>query len=199
MDRRSAFMLAVLAAGVLAGLAVMFVGCAPTAPRPMADESVYARVPTAPTPARAVRPLAERVRLEAEPDLAAYLDAVTAVVERRDWQALARLADERAFLEQLAFLTASGVVSDVAAAQTLESVLGLGMAGTAVFPDGADRVAAPFAGLDRIRTLTLERATPARDAVTVEGTADLGAGETRPVTLVVLPTERGYRLAVAMG
>jgi hypothetical protein len=122
--------------------------------RPGADlPPQYAAAPAAPTADLAASVLP--VLPTGDPALDRLLTEVASAFERHDWRALAYTLDAAAYAEQFAFLREGGRSSEAAAAQVLEETFDLGTVGNEVFPLGLDRETRPFAGLDRIHTISL--------------------------------------------
>jgi hypothetical protein len=163
----------------------------------------YSAFPGAPAAPRDVRPLNARItyRGPVDPELAAFLDRLTAAVEAGNWGAVALFAEEEGLREQMIFLVDSGLSPRRAAADALASSLGLDMADAPLLPAGADRDAAPFAGLDRVGNMTVQTVAgqPGSAVVTAGGYVRLDDRSTPEFTFAIIATPRGPRLVVPRG
>jgi hypothetical protein len=163
----------------------------------------YSAFPGAPPAPRDVRPLNARIthRGPVDPEIAAFLDRLTAAVEAGNWGAVALFAEEEGLRAQMMFLVDSGLSPRRAAADALASSLGLDMADSPLLPAGADRDAAPFSGLDRVGNMTVQTVAnePGRGIATVGGYVRLDDRTTPAFTFSVIATPRGPRLVVPRG
>lgn len=191
------FCLALLA---LAGCA----GSRQTTALPAVDVATdpYSAFPGAPAAERDVRPVSARIthRGTLPADLTGFLDRLTAAVESGNWNAVALFLDEAGLREQIMFLAESGHAPGRAAAETLAGALGLDTADYPLLPSGADRDAAPFAGLDRVGTITVESVSlDAGTGALVEGYVRLDDRTMPRYSFRVLPTPQGPRVVVPLG
>ncbi len=211
MPRRFSSALALVFAVPLAVVAPSLSGCAGTEPAaPVVDvrSNPYAAFPEPPsldpvaTPPEP-RPVTARITERTTVDTRVFLvlDRLTTAVERKNWRAVALFMDEEGFEAQMRFLTGGGLSPERAAADALAGALGLIEAESAIFPAAVDREAAPFRGLDRIQTMTVQ--TIAQDPLSgqwrASGYVRIDDRETHEFALVVVGTEHGLRMVVPQG
>ena len=147
--------------------------------------------------------LAPGLRAELPRPALALLEETARAVEARDWDAYRATLNPEGFGEAVGFRVGGGGDRTAAISETLESALGLGWVSTRVFPEGADRVEAPTAGLARIATLRFDAVTdrrPQAAQLSVSGQVTLDDGTTLPVSVTVLrPSGPDPVLAVPQG
>jgi hypothetical protein len=133
--------------------------------------------------------------------LDSFLLSVAAAFERHDWRRLAYTLDPDGYAEQFAFMRGDGRPSGAAASQVLEETFGLGTAGNTVFPAGLLRADRPFAGLDRVRRVSLTAIRPSGvgEFRTVEGRVTLDDRTSRALSFQITDFGGGYRVVVPMG
>jgi hypothetical protein len=162
----------------------------------------YSAFPGPPAAPRDVRPLTARIthRAPLPADLNAFLDRLTAAVEARNWRAVALFLDEDALREQMVLLTESGFSPGRAAAETLAGALGLDTAEHPLLPPEADRNGFPFAGLDRVGTITAETVTPeGGTGARVDGYVRLDDRSMPRLSFGIRLTAHGPRVVVPQG
>jgi hypothetical protein len=163
----------------------------------------YAAFPGEPDQPRDVRPLNARIthRAPIVPEVAAFLDRLTAAVESGNWGAVALFAEEDALREQMQFLVGEGMSPRRAGAEALAASLGFDTAIGPLFPPGADRDAEPFAGLDRVGNMTVQRVEPdpVAGVTWATGYIRLDDRSTPAFTFAVRTSPRGPRLVVPRG
>lgn len=187
---------------VLALSALAFAACSAVTPTRERTDGPYAALPSSPDDALTPRPLTARLTYPsrgATPTLDAFLDRLTAAIERRNWRAVALFMDEGGFGDRVAVLTSGGLSPERAAATAVEGALGLNA--DTLFAAGTDRSVAPFAGLDRIRTASIRGYALGIETgiYRVEGDVLLDDRRRLGTELFVRSTLNGYRLVVPQG
>lgn len=177
-------------------IAVALAGC--TGSRPGADmPRQYAAAPPAPTADVGQTDLGAVPT--GDPALDALLTDIAGAFERHDWRALAYALDPDEYLEQFGLIRHHGPSDAAAVSQVLEETFNLGTVGNLIYPDGLRRAERPFAGLDRIRHVSIDSAVPDGDFIPVEGRVVLDDRTSRTLSFFVSQSDGVYRVVVPMG
>ena len=124
--------------------------------------------------------------------LDAFLETFASAIDRGDWYSIARMLEGPAYAEQHDAAVASGMTPEAAAAHLIASAIGLGAL--------EEMSAAPFAGLDQIRVVTLRTTTALPGGVTrVQGDVRLDGNQTADLNAFVrlAPDLKRYRIILS--
>lgn len=124
--------------------------------------------------------------------LDAFLEDFASAIDRGDWYAVARMLEAPAYADLHDAAVASGATPEEAAARLIAGAIGLGSL--------EETGATPFAGLDRIRVVTLRTTTELRTGVTrIQGDVRLDGGQTADLSAFVrlAPDLKRYRILLS--
>ena len=150
----------------------------------------YSAVPTAPE--AATRPAeAQPVAPTGDRQLDAFLAELASALDRHDWYAVARWLDAPTYGDLHDAAVAAGATPEAAAATLIAGALGL----DALAPSGAE---AAFAGLDRIRVVTLRESSAIGSGVLrVQGDVRLDDDSRLALNVFVQKASGRYRLVLS--